>query len=114
MQLQTAFGGGKTHTMLAVYHVASGKVAAKKMLGIPELLDKAQDQGELVRGNVAVLDGNSLAPCGTARARTHHPRRRCGASWLLLGFRQGLFALWCGCLGSRRNLAGQRMCWQRC
>lgn len=67
VQLQTAFGGGKTHTMLAVYHVASGKVAAKKMLGIPELLDKAKIK-ELVRGNVAVLDGNSLAP---AEPREH-------------------------------------------
>ena len=25
IQLQTAFGGGKTHTMLAVYHLAKGK-----------------------------------------------------------------------------------------
>lgn len=67
VQLQTAFGGGKTHTMLAVYHVAGGKVAAKKMLGIPELLDKAMIK-ELVRGNVAVLDGNALAP---AEPREH-------------------------------------------
>jgi predicted AAA+ superfamily ATPase len=28
IQLQTAFGGGKTHTMLAVYHLATGDVAA--------------------------------------------------------------------------------------
>ena len=34
VQLQTAFGGGKTHTMMAVLHVASGAVPAKKMLGI--------------------------------------------------------------------------------
>ena len=26
IQLQTAFGGGKTHTMLAVYHMAKGEV----------------------------------------------------------------------------------------
>ena len=32
VQLQTAFGGGKTHTMLAVYHVASGKVAANSRI----------------------------------------------------------------------------------
>jgi predicted AAA+ superfamily ATPase len=25
IQLQTAFGGGKTHTMLAVYHLAKGE-----------------------------------------------------------------------------------------
>ena len=61
VQLQTAFGGGKTHTMMAVMHVASGKVPARKMLGIPELLDKAKVK-ELVKARVAVLDGNALAP----------------------------------------------------
>jgi hypothetical protein len=61
IQLQTAFGGGKTHTMMAVLHVASGKVPAKKMLGVPELLAKAKIK-ELVKANVAVLDGNALAP----------------------------------------------------
>jgi predicted AAA+ superfamily ATPase len=61
VQLQTAFGGGKTHTMMAVLHVASGKVPAKKMLGIPELLDKAKVK-ELVKARVAVLDGNALSP----------------------------------------------------
>jgi predicted AAA+ superfamily ATPase len=61
VQLQTAFGGGKTHTMLAVMHVASGSVPAKKMLGVAELLDKAKVK-ELVRARVVVLDGNALAP----------------------------------------------------
>lgn len=61
VQLQTAFGGGKTHTMMAVLHVASGKVPAKKLLGVPELLDKAKVK-ELVKARVAVLDGNALAP----------------------------------------------------
>ncbi len=74
VQLQTAFGGGKTHTMLAVLHVASGKVPAKKMLGIPEILDKAKVK-ELVKGKVAVLDGNNLSPShprahGKVKART--------------------------------------------
>jgi len=35
VQLQTAFGGGKTHAMLAVYHLARGTTPAKKLLGIP-------------------------------------------------------------------------------
>src|ERR1051325_10167935 len=54
VQLQTAFGGGKTHTMMAVMHVASGNMPAKKMLGIPELLDKAKVK-ELVKARIAVL-----------------------------------------------------------
>ena len=30
IQLQTAFGGGKTHTMLAVYHLAKGEASASR------------------------------------------------------------------------------------
>src|SRR6202007_2268794 len=41
VQLQTAFGGGKTHTMLAVYHLATRKCPIKELLGIPDLLDRA-------------------------------------------------------------------------
>ena len=33
IQLQTAFGGGKTHTMLAVYHLATGEVPAERPAG---------------------------------------------------------------------------------
>ncbi|MBL0196370.1 MAG: ATP-binding protein [Myxococcales bacterium] len=67
IQLQTAFGGGKTHTMMAVLHVASGKVAAADLPGVPELLAKAKVK-ELVRAHVAVLDGNALSP---SQPRTH-------------------------------------------
>lgn len=35
IQLQTAFGGGKTHTMLAVYHLATRKCALSELSGIP-------------------------------------------------------------------------------
>ncbi|HNJ87231.1 MAG TPA: hypothetical protein PKU92_11655, partial [Agitococcus sp.] len=41
IQLQTAFGGGKTHTMLAVFHLATRKVSTEKLLGVGPLLDKA-------------------------------------------------------------------------
>ncbi len=61
VQLQTAFGGGKTHTMMAVMHVAAGDVPATKMQGIPAILDKAGIK-ELAKARVAVLDGNELAP----------------------------------------------------
>lgn len=61
VQLQTAFGGGKTHAMLAVYHLSRGETPAKKLNGIPGLLDKAKVT-QLPRANVAVLDGNSMSP----------------------------------------------------
>lgn len=56
IQLQTAFGGGKTHTMLAVYHLAQGKVPASEMPGVGAILNKA-GVTELAPARVAVLDG---------------------------------------------------------
>lgn len=60
IQLQTAFGGGKTHTLLAVMHMASG-VAVEKLAGIPELLRKADLDG-VPKSTIAVLDGIKLSP----------------------------------------------------
>ena len=61
IQLQTAFGGGKTHTLLAVFHLASRKVSTDKLTGIPPVLDEAGSQG-LPSARVAVIDGIKLAP----------------------------------------------------
>lgn len=60
IQLQTAFGGGKTHTMLAVLHLAWAK-SASDLAGIPAILDRAGVL-TLPKINVAVLDGTKLAP----------------------------------------------------
>ncbi|SDR63348.1 hypothetical protein SAMN05519103_08517 [Rhizobiales bacterium GAS113] len=61
IQLQTAFGGGKTHTMLAVYHLATGERPTKDLLGIPELLDHAGIM-DVPKARVVVLDGTARAP----------------------------------------------------
>lgn len=67
VQLQTAFGGGKTHTMLAVYHLASRAVSTDKLMGIPPVLDEA-GISELPRARMAVIDGIRLSP---SQARTY-------------------------------------------
>lgn len=67
IQLQTAFGGGKTHTMLAVYHLASREVSTDKLMGIPPVLDEA-GISELPRARIAVIDGIRLSP---SQARTY-------------------------------------------
>jgi len=67
VQLQTAFGGGKTHTMLAVYHLASREVSTDKLMGIPPVLDEA-GISELPRARMAVIDGIRLSP---SQARTY-------------------------------------------
>lgn len=61
VQLQTAFGGGKTHTMLAVYHLANREASTDKLMGIPPVLDEA-GISELPRARIAVLDGIRQSP----------------------------------------------------
>ncbi|WP_299068081.1 hypothetical protein [uncultured Psychrobacter sp.] len=60
VQLQTSFGGGKTHSMLAVWHLAKREMGIDKLKGIPTLLDSAGIY-ELPSANVAVLDGIALS-----------------------------------------------------
>ena len=61
IQLQTSFGGGKTHTLLSVYHLASRKCALSDLAGIPALLDKA-GLLDVPKAKIAVLDGTAHAP----------------------------------------------------
>jgi predicted AAA+ superfamily ATPase len=61
IQLQTAFGGGKTHTLLAVYHLATRKCALRDLAGIPPLIDEARLM-DVPEARVAVLDGNAHSP----------------------------------------------------
>ena len=61
IQLQTAFGGGKTHTLLAVYHLASRKCPLGDLAGIPALLDHAGLM-DVPQSQIAVLDGTAHAP----------------------------------------------------
>jgi predicted AAA+ superfamily ATPase len=61
IQLQTAFGGGKTHTMLAVYHLAQGRVSASHLAGVSRILDDAGIVS-LPAARLVVLDGVAFAP----------------------------------------------------
>jgi len=61
VQLQTAFGGGKTHTMLAVYHLATRKTALSELAGISALIDRA-GLIDVPQARVAVIDGTAHGP----------------------------------------------------
>ena len=61
IQLKTAFGGGKTHSMLALYHMVKNGVSVDKIPSLKPILDKA-GLTELPKANVAVLVGTSLDP----------------------------------------------------
>jgi predicted AAA+ superfamily ATPase len=61
IQLQTAFGGGKTHTILAVYHLANRTCALSDLAGVAPLVERAGLM-DVPRARVAVIDGNAHAP----------------------------------------------------
>lgn len=61
VQLQTNFGGGKTHSMLALYHLFSGKFDANKLVGIENVLIEAQVP-KLPKAKTVVLVGNKISP----------------------------------------------------
>ncbi len=60
IQLQTNFGGGKTHSMLALYHLFSG-VNASDLPGVDEVLAEAGVK-TLPKANTVVLVGNKISP----------------------------------------------------
>lgn len=85
IQLQTAFGGGKTHTMLAVYHLARGEYPVSDLLGVAPILDDA-GVTELPRARVAVIDGTNFAPSKPKHRGGHTVRTLWGElAWQLGG-----------------------------
>ncbi len=67
IQLQTSFGGGKTHTLLAVYHLARRQVSPEKMQGVGKILSDA-GISNLPAAKIAIIDGNNISP-STPRIR---------------------------------------------
>src|SRR5271166_1768392 len=59
VQLQTNFGGGKTHSMLALYHLFSG-TAASELVGVDSVLQEA-DIKKLPTAKRIVLVGNRIS-----------------------------------------------------
>ncbi|MBI4617608.1 MAG: ATP-binding protein [Planctomycetes bacterium] len=60
VQLQTNFGGGKTHSMLALFHLFSG-TDPRELLGIDSVLAEAGTKG-IPRAKRVVLVGNRISP----------------------------------------------------
>ena len=61
IQLKTAFGGGKTHSMLALYHMVRGTTSIDYIPNLKPVLERA-GLTELPKANVAVLVGTALDP----------------------------------------------------
>jgi hypothetical protein len=60
IQLQTNFGGGKTHSMLALFHLFSG-TPPTRLLGVDALLAESKLKS-LPAAKPAVLVGNRISP----------------------------------------------------
>ncbi len=60
VQLQTNFGGGKTHSMLALYHLFSG-IAPTELAGIDAVMQEAATK-TLPTAKRVVLVGNKISP----------------------------------------------------
>ena len=86
VELQTNFGGGKTHSMLALYHMA-GEVSVSDLPGLDQLLAR---EGLSVPNSVnrAVLVGTSTGPSDVAQ-RTSDYGRVINTTWGELAFQLG-------------------------
>ncbi len=61
IELQTNFGGGKTHSMLALYHLTDPAVKARELAGMEPVLEAA-DIDAMPRVARAVLVGTAISP----------------------------------------------------
>src|SRR6267143_730641 len=72
--LVTSFGGGKTHALLCLYHLASNGPQAKKWTGVTELLREA-GLSEIPKSKIAVLSGEDLDPTQGEMGAMGQPKR---------------------------------------
>ena len=87
MELKTNFGGGKTHTLLAVYHLAKYEGKSADLPGIADVLKSARVD-DIPKAKVAVIDGNALAPNQSLKKDGLTIRTLWGyLAWQLLGER---------------------------
>lgn len=69
IQLKTAFGGGKTHSMLALYHMMRSRSRVEQIANLASVLDAA-GVSEVPEVHVAVLVGTSINPAKAMRPAT--------------------------------------------
>ena len=68
INLFTTFGGGKTHTMLAMLHLAKHHAQlARKFPEVARLVQKAEIQNPPEQVSVAIIDGTALTPAKPRR-----------------------------------------------
>ena len=60
VQLQTNFGGGKTHSMLALYHLFGGQIQLNDLPGAEDIIERIGAAGDPVTARRAVIVGTAF------------------------------------------------------
>ena len=60
IQLKTSFGGGKTHSMLAMYHLASGAIGMSQIPGGEAIREQVGDIDDRIEARRAVIVGTQF------------------------------------------------------
>lgn len=74
VQLQTSFGGGKTHSMLALYHLLGGQIGFSEIPGGEHILQRVGQIDDRITANRAVIVGTAFSATEPRRypnATTH-------------------------------------------
>ena len=74
VQLQTSFGGGKTHSMLALYHLFGGQIGFSEIPGGENIVREVGEIDDRINANRAVIVGTAFSatePRHYADATTH-------------------------------------------
>lgn len=61
VQLQTSFGGGKTHSMLALYHLFSGQIGFSEIPGGEHIVREVGEIDDRITANRAVIVGTAFS-----------------------------------------------------
>lgn len=61
VQLQTSFGGGKTHSMLALYHLFGGKIGFSEIPGGENIVKRIGDIDDRIEARCAVIVGTAFS-----------------------------------------------------
>ena len=87
IQTKTGFGGGKTHSLIALYHLVNSADAVQSNREIGDLIAEAGlPPHDIPQTAVAVLDGTHLAPTDTRTTPSGDPRN---ALWGEMAYQLG-------------------------
>lgn len=75
LDLMTSFGGGKTHTLLALYHIASNGEKSRRWSGIDEIAKEAKIK-QIPTAKIAVLSGEDFDPAQGEGDGNKEPKRQ--------------------------------------